>query len=228
MIQEWGAPLTDLFPRTVYTDEMKLPNAIKATGNDIKDVKAIIMGHLHLDHAGGLEHFIGTDVPSKRHSSATRLITRPTKLTYLSTTVYVHEEEFKHATWSVATKTDSGVYLASYLSLTALNWQTFSMSPFELCQGITLHHSPGHTPGLCLMQINLPRDGTFVFTTDQYHIRENYEDAAPQGWLMRDQSAWLHSHQMVQKLVRLFAARLVFGHDLEVVQALLAEKKVLE
>ena len=50
--KEWGAPLTDLFPRTVYTEEMKLPNAIKAAGNDIKDVKAIIMGHLHLDHAG--------------------------------------------------------------------------------------------------------------------------------------------------------------------------------
>ena len=148
--------------------------------------------------------------------------------TTLPTTVYVHEQEFKHAAWSVATKTDSGVYLASYLSLTALNWQTFSSSPFELCQGITLRHSPGHTPGLCLMQINLPRDGTFVFTTDQYHIRENYEDAAPQGWLMRDQSAWLHSHEMVQTLVRVFGAKLVFGHDLEVVQKLLAEKKVLE
>jgi hypothetical protein len=78
------------------------------------------------------------------------------------------------------------------------------------------------------MQINLPRDGTYLFTTDQYHIRENYEDAAPQGWLMRDQSAWLHSHQMVQMLVRVFDAKLVFGHDLEVVQKLLAEKKVLE
>ena len=50
--------------------------------------------------------------------------------TTLPSAVYVHEEEFKHATWSVATKTDSGVYLASYLSLTALNWQTFSISPF--------------------------------------------------------------------------------------------------
>jgi glyoxylase-like metal-dependent hydrolase (beta-lactamase superfamily II) len=228
VIQEWGAPLTDLFPRTVYTDEMKLPNAIKATGNDIKDVKAIIMGHLHLDHAGGLEHFIGTNVPGKLRLPLRLDSFETLRLTLPAAIVYVHEEEFKHATWSVATKTDSGVYLASYLSLTALNWQTFSMSPFELCQGITLHHSPGHTPGLCLMQINLPRDGTFVFTTDQYHIRENYEDAAPQGWLMRDQSAWLHSHQMVQKLVRLFGARLVFGHDLEVVQALLAEKKVLE
>lgn len=146
----------------------------------------------------------------------------------LSPKVYVHKQEFKHATWSVATKTDSGVYLASYLSLTSLNWQTFSSSPFELCQGITLRHSPGHTPGLCLMQINLPRDGTFVFTTDQYHVRENYEDAAPQGWLMRDQSAWLRSHEMVKMLVRVFGARLVFGHDKKVVGEVLAEKKVLE
>ncbi|KAL1589917.1 hypothetical protein WHR41_01107 [Cladosporium halotolerans] len=202
---EWGAPLTDLFPRTVYTEAMKLPNVIKATGNDIKDVKAIIMGHLHLDHAGGLEHFFGTNVP-----------------------IYVHEEEFKHAAWSVATNADSGVYLASYLSLTALNWQTFSASPFHLCQGLTLHHSPGHTPGLCLLQINLARDGTFLFTTDQYHVRENYEDAKPQGWLARDHNAWVHSHQMVRNLVELFGARLVFGHDMETVRALTAEKGILE
>lgn len=78
------------------------------------------------------------------------------------------------------------------------------------------------------MQLNLRRDGTYLFTTDQYHIRENYEDAAPQGWLMRDQSAWLRSHEQVRMLVRLFGAKLVFGHDLEVVQKLLAEKKVLE
>ena len=45
---------------------MKLPNAIKATGNNIRDVKAIIMGHLHLDHAGGLEHFLGTNIPSMK------------------------------------------------------------------------------------------------------------------------------------------------------------------
>lgn len=55
--------LIQVFPRTIYTEEMKLPAAIKATGHDIKDVKAIVIGHLHLDHAGGLEHFMGSDVP---------------------------------------------------------------------------------------------------------------------------------------------------------------------
>jgi glyoxylase-like metal-dependent hydrolase (beta-lactamase superfamily II) len=64
---------------------MELDAAIAKTGNDIKDVKAVFMGHLHLDHAGGLEHFRNTDVP-----------------------IYVHELELKHAFYSVATKTDLG------------------------------------------------------------------------------------------------------------------------
>ena len=91
---KWGAPITDVFPRTTYNEEHKLPAAIKAAGYDIKDVKAVVIGHLHLDHAGGLEHFIGTKTP-----------------------IYVHEEEFKHACWAVATEADLGVYLGHYMDL---------------------------------------------------------------------------------------------------------------
>lgn len=50
------------------------------------------MGHLHLDHAGGLSYFKGTDVP-----------------------IYVHELELKHAFYSVLTKTDLGVYMYVFL-----------------------------------------------------------------------------------------------------------------
>lgn len=62
--KQWGIAMTDVFPRTEYKEEHKLPNAIRKAGYDIKDVKAVIFGHLHIDHAGGLEHFIGSDVPS--------------------------------------------------------------------------------------------------------------------------------------------------------------------
>lgn len=77
-----------MFPRTNYDNHNKLPEAIKATGNDIADVRAVILGHLHMDHAGGLEHFVGTNVP-----------------------IYVHEEEFKHACWAAATGSEGGLYL---------------------------------------------------------------------------------------------------------------------
>lgn len=152
----WGAPLNDIFARVDYTEDHELPAQIKKTGHDIKDVKAVVMGHLHLDHAGGLEDFKGTDVP-----------------------IYVHEKELKHAYFSVAAKTDIGVYLPKDLGFD-LNWKPFYGDFLELAPGINLRHSPGHTPGLCIMQVNLKDSGTWIFTTDQYHIKENYEADAPQ------------------------------------------------
>ena len=62
--------------------------AIKNAGYDIEDIKAVVMGHLHLDHARGLEHFENTGVP-----------------------IYVHEDEFKHACWAAGTNSDGGLYL---------------------------------------------------------------------------------------------------------------------
>lgn len=70
----WGAFLNDIFARMNYSEEDELPAAIAKTGNHIKDIKAVIIGHLHLDHAGGLDTVRGTDGP-----------------------VYVHKIELKHA-----------------------------------------------------------------------------------------------------------------------------------
>ncbi|KAE8141396.1 beta-lactamase-like protein [Aspergillus pseudotamarii] len=199
---KWNPASADVFPRTRYEPHHRLPAAIKAAGYDIKDVKAVIMGHLHLDHAGGLEHFLNTDVP-----------------------IYVHEGEFKHACWGAGTKAEGGSYLPDYLPLDgSLNWQTFNDSQLDLCTGITLHLCPGHTPGLCIMQVNLPQDGTFIWTTDQFHVRENYENNHAQGWLLRDHKSWMDSTNFVRRLQRLYSATLIFGHDFEVGTALIRQK----
>lgn len=124
----------------------------------MSDIKAVILGHLHLDHAGGLHAFKGTDVP-----------------------IYVHEKELQHAFFSVAAKTDLGVYLPHYLTFD-INWKPFYGEFLEIAQGINIRHSPGHTPGLCIMQVNMPQSGTFIFTSDQYHIKDNYTEDTIQGW----------------------------------------------
>ncbi|KAK3699119.1 hypothetical protein LTR37_016593 [Vermiconidia calcicola] len=174
----WGAPLNDIFARCDYTPDHELTAQIKKTGHDISEVKAVIMGHLHLDHAGGLENFKGTNVP-----------------------IYVHEKELKHAYFSVATKTDIGVYLPKDLDMN-LNWKAFYGPFMEIAPGINLRHSPGHTPGLCIMQVNMPDSGTWIFTTDQYHVKENYESDIPQGWLARDHDDWVASNQMIKSLAK--------------------------
>jgi glyoxylase-like metal-dependent hydrolase (beta-lactamase superfamily II) len=57
----WGAPMNDLFAQVDFIDEQDLDKAIAKTGHNIKDVTAVIMGHLPVDHAGGLEYFKGTE-----------------------------------------------------------------------------------------------------------------------------------------------------------------------
>jgi metal-dependent hydrolase (beta-lactamase superfamily II) len=79
-------PTNDVFAQVDYDPaEHDLDKAIAKTGHSIKDVKAVIIGHLHLDHGGGLEYFFGTDVP-----------------------IYVHELELKHAFYTLATGYDAG------------------------------------------------------------------------------------------------------------------------
>lgn len=98
-----------------------------------------------------------------------------------------------------------GVYLPKDLDFD-LNWKVFYGDFLEIAPGINLRHSPGHTPGLCIMQVNLRDSGTWIFTTDQYHVIQNYEADAPQGWLARDHDDWIRSHQMIKALqkVRVF------------------------
>ncbi|KAG5985069.1 hypothetical protein E4U55_001810 [Claviceps digitariae] len=195
----WGPGLSDVFARIRYEPQHELKAAIEATGHDIKDVKKIIIGHLHIDHAGGLDAFLDrTDVE-----------------------IWVHDKELRSALWSVATGADVGVYLEHYLKL-GLNWKTFDDQTFDFCQGITLHHLPGHTDGLIGMQINMLHSGTFFFISDHCHWR----DGIPQGWLARDHPAWFRSTQRLRHLERITKGQVIPGHDKETFLALQKQARV--
>ena len=108
-----------------------------------------------------------------------------------------------------------GVYLPTYLQFD-LNWKPFHGDGFELATGLILRHSPGHTPGLSILQVNLKNSGTWVFTSDQYVVKENYESLATQGWFTRDHASWSRSNQMIHSLQKLTNAKMIFGHDRDV------------
>jgi len=53
-----GPEAADVFSRIRYEPKHELRAAVEATGNKIEDIKTVIIGHLHIDHAGGLEEFL--------------------------------------------------------------------------------------------------------------------------------------------------------------------------
>lgn len=191
-IQHWAANTSACLPRIWSQDIHGLPAAISASGaGTISDIKAVILSHLHFDHAGGLENFFHSTVE-----------------------IWVHEAELKNAFWACATRIDDAMYNAHYLSVDKLNWKTFSDDHFEIRKGITLHRCPGHTDGSIVMEAAM-QGGTIVFTGDMFHVKENYEDGRPQGPLMRDFNAWHRSRLFIRNLVERRNAKVVLGHDLE-------------
>ncbi|OQV07871.1 hypothetical protein CLAIMM_12230 [Cladophialophora immunda] len=199
----WGPAVADVFSRIEYKPEHELKAAVEATGHKLEEIKKIIIGHLHLDHAGGLDQFFDRkDVE-----------------------IWVHDKELRSAYWSIATGADDLVYLKHYMRLD-LNWKVFDDRTFDFCQGITLHHLPGHTDGLIGLQLNLLDSGTFFFVSDHCHVIENWRDGIPQGWLARDHPAWFNSTQRLKQLQKITKGRVIPGHDEGVFLQLQAEVKV--
>jgi glyoxylase-like metal-dependent hydrolase (beta-lactamase superfamily II) len=195
----WPPLVFELFAITDYGDERRLDTAVGAAGYSLRDVKAVVLSHLHLDHGGGLEFFRGTDVP-----------------------IYVHADELRNAFYAVATGDDRGAYVPHHLDF-SFNWQALDGDHVELFDGFSLHRLAGHTPGLLGLQLDLANSGTFFLTSDQFHLRDNYEQGRPLGWLLGDSAAWWRSYRFTRNLVERTSARLLFGHDADVLADLKKE-----
>jgi len=132
---------------------------------------------------------------------------------YADTEIWCHEDELKHAFWSFATGFGRGPYVKDYLDVEKLNWKTFSGEAFELYQGVTLHHVPGHTIGGVAMELDLARTGCVVITGDAFHIGENYVHGIHPGTLTTDLNAWHRSRTYIRALVQRKQGKVVLGHD---------------
>ncbi len=192
----WPKMVQEVFPIIEYSDSNRLDVILSRIGYSIKDISAIIIGHAHLDHAGGLEYFRNTNIP-----------------------IYIHEEELKYMFYAVATKEDYGAYLPHYVD-PSFNWKAIHEPEIELFDNIILYHVPGHTPGTMAMRVDLKKDGTFLFTTDLAFFKENFEEERPQGWLLRDMKAWRKSIKKMKAIAKKYNAKVIPGHDAEVFKAL--------
>lgn len=185
----WPDPLFAAFHHA-DADERTLPTALDEAGFAVGDVDAVVTSHLHLDHAGGLRHFEGTETP-----------------------IYVHERELEYAYRSATTDTGSIAYLQSDFDRD-LNWRVVSVDRDrrQLYPGLDLLHLPGHTPGLLGLYLDL--DDPVVIAGDEAYQRENYEDGVPMATsLLSSVEDWRESRRRVRDLARRTGAAVFCGHD---------------
>lgn len=190
----WPTPLFELFAHE-DANERDLDTALGEVGVAVGDIDIVVQSHLHLDHAGGLYAFDGSDVP-----------------------VYIHQRELEHAYLSAKTDVGSDAYLAADFDRD-LNWQIVT-NERQLVEDITLLELPGHTPGMLGAHIHRAGDDVII-AGDLAFVAENYEQGRSMGAsLLYDTNAWERSLHKVRDLERRTGATVLYGHDLEQFEAL--------
>lgn len=176
------------FVGAVDADERDTATALDDVGYTTDDIDVVVQSHLHLDHAGGLFHSEGTDVP-----------------------VYLHRRELEHAYLSAKSPAGGIAYVAADFDRD-LNWQVVH-GDRQLLPGIELLHLPGHSPGL--LGAHIERGGTDLLVAgDEAFLAENYEDGREMGSsLVYDSRAWARSRRKLRDIERRTDATVLYGHD---------------
>jgi len=187
----WPRPLFEAF---AYTDVVDLPTALSEAGRSLDDVDSVVMSHLHLDHAGGLRRFEGTDVP-----------------------VYVHRRELPYAYFSANTDEGSIAYLADDFDRD-LSWQVVRGERARPFEGVELRHLPGHTPGL--LGAVVESDPPLLIAGDAAYVAENYAGRPMSAGLLWSTRDWRESLARLRDVERERDAEVILGHDRERFEAI--------
>ena len=186
----WPAPAFEAFSHA-DADERDLETALDDVGYTVDDVDAVVQSHLHLDHAGGLYNFEGTDVP-----------------------IYVHRREIEHAFLSAKTPAGDDSYLPMDFDRD-LDWAVIE-GERQLLPGIDLLELPGHTPGLLGAHIQREGDDDVLICGDEAFLAPNYEEGRDMGAsLLYDNRAWAESLRKLKEIERRTGATVIYGHDLD-------------
>jgi len=189
----WPEPLYEAFAHVDAADHA-LEGDLADAGYALSDIDAVVMSHLHLDHAGGLANFAGTGVP-----------------------IYVHRAELPFAYYSARTDEGSIAYLASDFDHD-LNWEIVHGDSYHLTDGVELLHLPGHTPGLLGALIQRAGDPLLV-VGDEAYVSANYEGQPMATSLLWNNGAWRESLARCRNVQRETDAEILLGHDLSVFES---------
>jgi glyoxylase-like metal-dependent hydrolase (beta-lactamase superfamily II) len=185
----WPDPLYEAFAHT-DAGERDLPTALADHGYGLADVDRVVQSHLHVDHAGGLHHFAGTDVP-----------------------VYVHRRELELASLSANSSAGGDAYLERDFDHD-LAWRVIDQPRYHLLDGVELLHVPGHTPGLLGAHLARADAADVLIAGDAAFLEANYRDNRSMGAsLLSDSRAAEESLAFLRDLERRHDARVVYGHD---------------
>lgn len=150
---QFGAPhMVDLVSTLEMDESQHLPALLEANGFSVDEIETVVQSHLHADHAGNLDQFVGTEV-------------------------VVHQRELRYAGWP--DPAHRLFYLEG--DLAALRRPEANVRPVTgECDlfgdgSVVAFPTPGHTPGHVSLKLAVDDVGTVILASDAAGTHEGYE-----------------------------------------------------
>lgn len=189
MAGRWPASFREFYPWS-GGPECHLPARLAQLGLGPDDFAAVVLSHLHSDHAGCVELF--------RRS---RLI--------------VHADEL-----AAALDGGDGAYLPGDIDPwrgLALDWQAMARDSGDLALSATttvLNLGSGHAPGMLGLLVRLPRAGPIILASDACYCAANYAPGFRRPGVVHDTLGYDRTVRRIRELATGIGAQVWFGHDL--------------
>jgi N-acyl homoserine lactone hydrolase len=190
----WWGPLAKGFGLKM-TENDSMAAQLAKIGLKPSDIKYVVLGHMHLDHAGNMSKFPNA-------------------------TFVIQNDELKAAWWP-----DPGYALyyipgdfadSKKYNIIRLDGDLDLFGD----RSVELIRAPGHTPGSQFAIVRLPNTGTVVLTSDVAYLKENLDKnlipPIPGTWSPMDM---YRSYQKLRLVRDAESARIFFAHDPEVFKA---------
>ena len=194
----WGPLAAALEPGR--SPDIAIDAQLDKIGVKPSDINYVVLGHMHLDHAGNVGKFP-------------------------SATIVYQRDEIVNAFWpkpgfGCCYITGDFAMLRNDVGQNAPNRQKVIELNGDLDLfgdgSINIHRQVGHTPGSQMALVRLPKTGPVVLTSDTCYLMENLQkDILPSVALAYDPSGILDGYAWVKHLMSAEAADVIFAHDAE-------------
>ncbi len=186
----WSPAIVPLLEAVGYKPEIEpkclLPDCLEPIGVAPQDIKTVILSHMHVDHAGGLQFLPDAEI-------------------------IVQQDEYNYAFHPHAF---SGlVYIKSDFDFPSYNWRLIDGDQV-IMPGLSVVMVPGHTPGLQALIVDLPETGPVILSSDSCNLTQNVQEDLIPGSVW-DPTRALHSIKRLKTYSEVLGAQLFPNHDLE-------------
>jgi N-acyl homoserine lactone hydrolase len=194
----WGPLATALEPGR--SPDVAIDAQLDKIGVKPSDINYVILGHMHLDHAGNVGKFPSAMIVYQRDEIVNAFWPKPGFGCCYITGDFA------------MLRNDVGQNSPNRQKVIELNGDLDLFGDGS----IYIHRQVSHTPGSQMVLVRLPKTGPVVLTSDVCYLMENLQkDILPSVALAYDPAGILDGYAWVKHLMSAEGADVIFAHDAE-------------